>query len=310
MRIVIFGAGGVGGYFGGRLAAADGPHRVAFVARGQTLEFLRSTGLRITSPLGDLHLDHVEADDDPARLGPADVVILAVKSWQVTDAAQSIRDLLAPDGFVLPLQNGVDAPDQLAEVLGPEQVVGGLCKILAKIETPGQILHMGAEPFIALGELNDRRSERIDALRRTLEAAGIRVDVPSSIRAAMWEKLLLIAATSGLGAACRMPIGVLRTMPETRDLLARSMAEIRDVALAQGIPVSADTVERTLDFVDGLPESATTSMQRDLMEGRASELEAQIGAVVRHGQRAGTATPVHDVLYRVLLPQERAARAG
>lgn len=311
MRIVIYGTGAVGGYFGGRVAAVSGSDAVdvAFVARGTTLDTLRSLGLKITSPLGDLHLSNIEADDDPARLAPADVVILAVKAWQVPEAAASLAKLLGPEGFVLPLENGVDAPDQLAAVLGRERVVGGLCKILAQVDKPGHIRHLGAVPVVALGELDDHRSERIVRLHQALQSAGIQAHIPTSIRAAMWEKLLLISATSSLGAVCRMPIGVLRSTAETRDLLVRAMSEIRDVALAQEIPISPDIVERTMDFVDGLPESATTSMQRDVMAGRPSELESQTGAVVRHGKRVGMATPVHELLYHVLLPQEQAARS-
>ncbi|MEM7349447.1 MAG: 2-dehydropantoate 2-reductase [Acidobacteriota bacterium] len=306
MRIAIIGAGAIGGYFGGRLAAAG--TEVAFVARGRTLEVLRQTGLRLSSPLGDLHLPSVEASDDPAALAPADAVLVAVKSWQVAGVAETIGPLLRPVSCVLPLQNGVDAPAQLAAVLGPDRVLGGLCKIICHIETPGHIRHIGADPLIALGELDDGASARVDRLHGALTAAGIKANVPDSIQAAMWEKFLFICAVSGLGAVTRMPLGVLREDPHTRDLLQRLMQEILQVAEARSIPLKADIVERSLSFIDSLPPSVTASMQRDIMEGRPSELEAQNGAVVRLGREVDVPTPTNELIYHLLAPLERQAR--
>ncbi len=307
MRIIVVGAGAVGGYFGGRLAESGVD--VAFLARGRTLEVLTQTGLRLSSPRGDLYLRKVEASDDPTQLPPADVVIVAVKAWQVSEVAESIPPLLLPGGCVLPLQNGVDAPAQLQAVLGEEPVLGGLCKILCQLVSAAHIRHLGGKPFVALGEVDDRASDRVTRLRDALTEAGVVSKVPGSIRAAMWEKFMFICAVSGLGAASRMPIGVLLRTPETRQLLVRVMEEIRAVAEAHGITLAPDIVERTMAFLGSLPASSTASMQRDIMEGRPSELEAQNGAVVRLGREVGVPTPVNEILFHLMVPMERQARA-
>ncbi|MDA8020802.1 MAG: 2-dehydropantoate 2-reductase [Thermoanaerobaculia bacterium] len=308
MRIVVVGAGAVGCYFGGRLAEAG--HEVGFLARGGTLAVLRESGLRITSQLGDAHLRDVEVHDDPEAFAEADAAIVAVKAWQVPDVAPKIAAFLRPGGVALPLQNGVEAPAQLAEELGEDRVLGGLCKIICRVEEPGHVIHFGAHPYIALGELHDRSSERLTALRDTLESAGIRAEIPGNIEAAMWEKFLFICAVSGLGAVTRATLGAMRREPATRSLLERAMHEIAEVASASGVSVAGGLVERTMAFADSLPAEATMSMQRDIMKGRPSELESQNGAVVRLGRRAGVETPVHEFLYSVLLLQEDKARSA
>lgn len=308
MRIAIMGAGGVGGYFGGRLAR--GGEEVVFIARGRHLEALRTSGLEVESPDGDFAILPCDATDDPATVGEVDAVVVGVKAWQVTEAARAMRPMVGERTVVLPLQNGVEAPAQLAAVLGPGPVLGGLCRIIAERVAPGRIRHGGAEPFVALGELDNRPSGRVEKLREAFDRAGVKAEVPRDIQAAMWEKFLLIAAISGVAAVTRAPVGVVRSLPETRDLLTRAMREILTLAHARGIAVRPDAVERTLDFFDRLPADGTASMQRDLMEGRPSELESQNGAVVRLGRESGVATPVHELLYASLLPQERAARGG
>lgn len=314
MRIIVVGAGAVGGFFGGRLAAAG--HEVGFLVRGETLAVLRERGLRIESPQGDLRIDSVEAHDDPTRLasaaGPIAAVIVAVKAWQVPAVAETIRPLIGPDTCVLPLQNGVEAPDQLAEVLGSEAVLGGLCKIISQLVERGRIHHLGAEPYVALGEWSAERrrrpSQRVESLRRAFEESGVRAEVPADIEAAMWEKFLFISSISGLGAVSRVSIGALREVPETRTLLEELMREVVRVASARGVELPTDVVERTMTFVDSLPAEGTASMQRDLMAGRPSELESQNGALVRFAAGAGVEAPAHRFIHRVLLPLERQAR--
>lgn len=306
MRIAIVGVGAVGGYFGGRLAAAG--EDVLFVARGATLAALRRDGLRVRSIDGDFTVFPVEATDGSDAPAAADCALVAVKAWQVPDTAPLVATLLAPDGFAVPLGNGVEAPGQLAAVLGEERVLGGLCRIVARQVAPAAIEHFAVAPAIVFGELDDRESERVERLRAVLERAGIEAVVPPSTRAALWEKFLFIAATSAVGAVAGVAAGAVRSCPETRRLLAAAMTEVRSLARAQEIPVRDDAVERALAFYDSLPESVTASMQRDLMEGRPSELEAQTGAVVRHGEALGVPTPVHGFLYAALKPRERAAR--
>ena len=307
LTIAVLGTGATGGYFGGRLAEAG--EDVRFIARGAHLAALRAHGLTVTSVAGDFELDPVRVSDTPSDVGPVDVVLVAVKAWQVPEAAESLRPLMGERTFVVPLQNGIDAPDQLAAVLGADRVLGGFCSILASLESPGRIRHMGVVPYIAFGELDGSRSARAEALRAAFAGArGVTVEVPADIRAAMWNKFLFITALSGVGAVTRAPVGVVRSQPAPRGLLRDALEEIYAVALRAGIGLPADAVERTLAFIDGLPPDGTASMQRDVLAGRPSELEAQVGAVVRLGGRLGVEVPVHRTIYAALLPQERRAR--
>jgi 2-dehydropantoate 2-reductase len=307
MRIAVFGTGGVGGYFGGRLAQAG--EDVVFIARGRHLQALREHGLRVDSIKGDFSLQPVQATDDPEQVGVVDAVLVAVKAWQVSEAAQAMRPMVGPATMVVPLQNGVEAPDQLAAVLGYAPVLGGLCKIVSLVAAPGHIRHQGLEPYVAFGELDNRPSQRVERLREAfVRAQGLTVEVPPDIRSALWEKFLFIAAVSGVGAVARAPMRVLYQVPETRELLQLAMEEILAVAGAQHIALPEDIVSRTMAFVGGLPEGATASMQRDIIEGRPSELESQNGAVVRLGRQARVLTPIHSFLYQSLLPMELRAR--
>lgn len=309
MRIAIFGAGAVGGYFGGRLAAAGADvAEVAFVARGAHLEALRRDGLRILSPAGDLHLPEVEASDDPGELAPVDVVVVAVKTWQLEEAVPGIRRLLGAETWVLPLLNGVEAATVLAAALGPERVVGGTCEVISRLGAPGEIVHVGATPRIALGELDGRPSRRTEALRDAFRAAGVEAEVPPDVHAAIWRKFLFVVSVGGVGAATREPIGVTRRLPASRALLERAMAEIEALARARGVALPAGAVGEALAFVDTLPPEGTASLQRDLAAGRRSELEAWTGAVVRLARESGVAAPTHDLLYSVLLSAELRAR--
>lgn len=311
MRVCVFGAGGVGGYFGGRLAQlaeVDPDLEVAFIARGDHLSALQDAGLQVDSLEGDFHVQPLLASADPAEIGEVDVVLVAVKGWQVPAAARAMQPLVGPNTFVVPLQNGVDAPGQLSEVLGKERVLGGLCHISSYVHAPGHIRHTGIRPHIAFGELSGGISERAVRLRELFERAGVWAETPEDIQAAMWEKFLFIAAFSGLGAVTRVPAGALRGVEETRSLLVEAMNEIEAVARARGVSLEEAVVGKTVAFVDNLPEGVTASMQRDIMAGVPSELETQNGAVVRLGTEAGVSVPVNDFIYRCLLPQELAAR--
>jgi len=307
VRIAVFGSGAVGGYFGGRLAEAG--EDVAFVARGEHLAAIRRSGLRVTSIDGDFVVHPARATDDPAALGPVDVVLLGVKAWQVSEAAGALRPLVGSRTIVVPLQNGIEAPERLADVLGAEHVLGGLCRIIGHLVAPGRIRHAGAEPYIAFGPLEPSTRDRAEALRAAFgRTRGVRVEIPSDIRAAMWSKVLFIAALGGVGALTRAPVGIIRGQPECRRLLHEAMVEIREVAAGHGIALPADLVQQTLAYVDSLPADGTASMQRDIVHGRPSELDAQIGAVVRLGERAGVGVPLNRAMLSALLPLERMAR--
>ncbi len=306
MRIAIFGSGGVGGYFGGRLALAG--QDVTFIARGEHLRALRSTGLRVDSIKGDFTVSPVLASNDPAQVRNVDVIILGVKAWQIGEAANAMAPMLGPATFVLPLQNGVEAFPQLSAVLGRDRVLGGLCKIVSYVVEPGHIRHAGFEPFVAFGEWGNHLSDRVAALRETFTQAGVEAKVPADIQAAVWNKFLFIAGYSGVGAVTQSPAGVLRKLPQTRVLMEQAMREILLVAKAHNVRLSDDAVDQALTSLDGLPENAMSSMQRDIMAHLPSELESQNGAVVRLGREAGIETPVNSFIYASLLPLEMRAR--
>jgi len=312
MLIAIFGLGGAGGYFGGRLAQAgerDDSLQIIFIARGEHLRSIQERGLRVDSLKGDFTARPALATDDPRQVGEVDVVLVGVKAWQVPEASAAIQPMMGRLTCVVPLQNGVDAPEQLAHVLGREHVLGGMCQISSLLAGPGYIRHVGLEPYIAFGELSGLRSERAERLLQAFElAVGVRAEVSPDIQAAMWRKFLFIAAVSGVGAVTRAPIGVIRSLAETRQLLVQAMQEINSLAQRRGIRLPEDIVRSTLAFVDGLEPSVIPSMQRDLVAGRPSELAAQNGAVLRIGSEVALQTPIHAFLYGSLLPQELKAR--
>jgi len=235
---------------------------------------------------------------------------LGVKSWQVVEAAHAMRPLLGPKTFVVPLQNGVEAPSQLAAVLGADHVLAGLCGTLSWLTGPGRIRSIGKVHFVKFGELDDRASDRAELLRRAFERAGVKVEVPFNVQQALWEKFLFVVSLGGVGAVTRVPVGVVRALPETRGMLEQCMREILAVARARRVPMKESIVADTLAFVDSLAPDGTTSLQRDIVDGKPSELEAWNGAVVRLGRESGVATPLHEFLHDSLLPQEIQARGG
>jgi len=306
MRIAIFGAGSVGGYFGGRLSQAG--EDVVFIARGAHLNAMRTHGLRVESINGDFVLKRVQATDDPSKIGKVDMVLIGVKAWQVPEAAEAIQPMIGPETFVLPLQNGLEAPDQLSQVIGAQHVLGGLCGLFCYVAKPGHIVHAGTDPFVKFGEQDNHRSQRLELLLDTFARAGVKAEIPPNIQVAMWMKFLLITVWSGMGAVTRAPVGIWRSLPDTREIAEKSLQEIIAVAAARDIPLPEEALQMTMRMYDGLVPQSTASLQRDIMAGRPSELEAQIGAVVRFGKEAEVATPQHTFIYRSLLPLELRAR--
>jgi 2-dehydropantoate 2-reductase len=307
MRIAVFGAGSVGGYFGGRLAETG--QDVVFICRGAHLKAIQRDGLRVESTEGDFNVQPAQASDDPAAVGPVDAVLVCVKAWQVPQAAEALRPLIGVETVVVPLQNGVEAPSQLQAVLGTGHVLGGLCRIMSSVVAPGHIRHAGIDPYVAFGRLDKQPSQGAERLRDAfLSAKGARVEIPADIRVAMWRKFLLIAAWSGMGALTRAPIGPIRTQPETRQMLKQALQEIHAVAVAHRVALTQEAIGETLAFIDSLPSQGTASMQRDIIAGRPSELASQSGAVVRLGREAGIEVPVHTFIYQSLLLLEMQAR--
>jgi 2-dehydropantoate 2-reductase len=307
-RIAIWGAGGIGGYFGGRLAAAG--NDVSFIARGAHLDAMRADGLHIESVDGDFHLTPgmTTATDDPGEIGPVDYVILAVKTWHLPEVVHGLGPLLGADTAVVTTQNGVDAPGEVATVIGQDRVLPGIAKVFTEVAGPGRIRHAGGPGSLAFAEWDTSTSARVKGLRSMLAAAGVALEEPADIWAALWIKFLFVVPLGGLGAVARAPVGVIRSQPETRALLTAGMGEIRDLGLARGIGFPDEIVEGTLGFVDQQPPAGQSSLQRDIAAGKPSELEAWSGAVHRLGQETGVPTPVNTFVYSTLLPQEQRAR--
>jgi len=307
MRIAIFGTGGIGGYFGGRLAQAG--EDVVFIARGEHLQAMRTNGLRVDSVKGDFVIKPVQATDDPKQVGIVDMILVGVKAWQVPEAAQAMRPMVGPHTFVLPLQNGVEAPSQLAAVLGEEHVLGGLCGGMVFIAGPGHIRHPAVDPYIGFGELDNRPSERVKKLSQVIsKTQGMRLENPPDIHVGLWWKFVMITGITGVGAVSRAPIGAYRNLPGTRRMLEQTAEEICKVAWARKVAMPQDSVSKIFSYWDSLPPEGTTSIQRDIMHGRPSELESLNGAVVRMGKEAGMETPVNAFIYYSLLPMEMRAR--
>lgn len=307
MRILVFGTGGVGGYFGGRLA--HGGEDVTFIARGEHLRAIRSSGLKVDCPTGDFVVFPAKATDDVREVGEVDLIIVAVKAWQVPEVARAMKPLVGPNTTVLPMQNGVDAVPQLVAELGSSNVIGGLCRIISFVVAPGHIRHAGLRPSIIIGELDNRRTDRINKIEQMFKRAGLEITIAADIQVALWTKFLFIASFSGVGSIANAPAGVLRTDPKWRMQMVKAMEEIYALAHAHGIQLPPDSVEKVMASVDGLAEDATSSMQRDIIAGKPSELESQNGAVVRLAREVGVEVPTHELIYLTLRPLEEKARA-
>jgi 2-dehydropantoate 2-reductase len=298
MRIAVMGTGGVGGYFGGRLAAAG--EDVTFIARGAHLAAMQRDGLKITSALGDATIAPCQASDDPAVIGPVDIVIFTVKLYDTEVAAEAIRPLIGPETGVVTFQNGISGPDVLAEKLGAEHVLGGVAKIAAVIAEPGLIRHTGTMAELIFGEFDGRASARVAALAAALEAAGVRHTVSDDIRREIWDKMVFLSTFAGLTSLLRLPIGPIRSDPDTRGLLRDGLAEALAVGRAADAGLPEDLVDRQLEQIDRLPAAMKSSMLQDLEGGRRLELAWLSGTIARMGRDLGIATPVHALIATAL----------
>jgi 2-dehydropantoate 2-reductase len=295
MKIAIIGAGGVGGYFGARLAASG--EDVTFIARGAHLEAIRINGLTVRSPLGDLTLAPVRAESDPGRVGPVDLVIIAVKLWATEEAVESARALLGKETGVISFQNGVDAANLIERRLGRSHVMGGVAYIASVIETPGVIRHSGQLARLAFGELDGSRSARGQALAEACGRAKIDAALSDDIRRVIWEKFVFLVALSGMTCLTRTPIGPIRGDPVTRAMLRDVTAEAVEVARAEGVTLAPDIVDQQMRFVDGLPADMVSSMLGDLERGNRLEVEWLSGAVARLAAEANIAAPLNRAIY-------------
>lgn len=306
MKFAIFGTGGVGGYFGGRLAQAG--QDVTFIARGAHLAAIQESGLRIESISGDFHIQPAKATDSPQAVGTVDAVLLATKGFHLASAIGQMAPLIGADTIILPLLNGMEHMDVLHKHFG-SHLIGGFCRLSVFIAAPGHIKHVGVPPYIAFGELDNSKSWRIESLYEIFSSSkGVTAEVPVDITAAMWEKFIFISGTSGIGALTRQPVGEYRVHPESRAMLIAAMEETAAVARARGADIPPNFVEETMQRIDNLPPQMLASMQKDMMEGRPSELDEQTGAVIRMGRAVGVPTPTHEKIHAELLPLEQKAR--
>ncbi|GAA2181027.1 2-dehydropantoate 2-reductase [Brooklawnia cerclae] len=303
MKFAIIGAGGLGGYFGAKLAAAG--HDVGFVVRGRTLGALRTGGLHVIGE-SQIDLPTVTATDDADDIGPVDAVLLTVKTWQLPEVVYHLDRLVGPSTLVLTMQNGIRTPEQVAELVGREHVAPAIVRVYAKIDRPGRIDHMGGPGTVTTSTWDTTGTPQIEAVRAAFEASGIGSPRVDDIWVDLWEKAVYMIPYGLLGALSGLPVGGLRTT--LRAEFAATMAEVAAVGRARGVALSGDVVERTLGFADSMPAQATSSMQRDLLEGRPSELEALGGDIVRSGRETGVPVPRHELLYSVLSLWEAIAR--
>lgn len=300
MRIAVLGAGGVGGYFGARLAAAG--HDVTFVARGAHLRAIRQNGLRIVSPRGDVTLRDVKAVDDIGSVGPVDFVMVAVKLWDTEQIAPQLRPLVEQGAAVVSFQNGVHKDDILRRHLPAHAIVGGVCYIAAVITEPGVITHNGAMQGLTFGEYDGTRSARLEALLDACRQAGIDADISTAIERLIWEKFVFLVGLSGTTSAVRKPVGVIREHPRTRAFLLDVMREVVEVGRAKGVPLAADFAQDRLAFCDTLPATMTSSMYHDLERGNRLELPWLSGGVVEYGAMLGVPTPCNRAIADILAP--------
>jgi 2-dehydropantoate 2-reductase len=306
MKIAIMGTGGVGGYYGGLLAHSG--QDVTFIARGAHLAAIREKGLQVKSVLGDFLVSPAHATDNPAEVGPVDLILFATKTYHTDEAAQAIRLMVGPDTVVLPLQNGVDAAERIGAVVGTEHLLGGATWLSAAIEAPGVIGQYSQFRRIVLGELDGRKTPRAQQVFDALNATGATVELSDNIAKVLWTKFVFIASVSALGSLTRVTFGEYRNVPEARAALTEAIAEVAEVARAKGVLLDADVVDKTLAFIDGSVPGIKPSMQRDVEAGRVSELESMLGIVVRQGAELDVPTPVMRFAYAMLKPGERKAQ--
>jgi 2-dehydropantoate 2-reductase len=306
MRIAVMAAGAVGGYFGARLTAAG--HDVAFVARGAHRDAIRANGLRVDSVLGDVLIKPANVTDDPAGIGPVDIVLFAVKLWDTETAGELSRPLVGPNTRLITLQNGVDAVERLAPILGTDTVVGGIAYIATVIASPGVISQTSQFARMRCGRIDGRADPQLAAFADAAAKAGIDIAISDTINRHRWKKFVFLTALAGITAATRMPIGPLRRDPDTRALFHTLMREVVAVGRAAGVNLSEDFADEQLMFADTVPEGMRASMAHDLERGNRLELDWLTGTVVRLGRQCGVPTPANAAIYAILKPHSRGRR--
>jgi 2-dehydropantoate 2-reductase len=298
MRIAVMAAGAVGGYFGARMATAG--HEVHFIARGAHLDAIRKNGLKIESPLGNLHLKDARATDNPAEVGPVDIVLFAVKLWDTEKAAEQARPLIGPNTRVITLQNGVDSVERIAPILGADHVVGGIAFIPSTISAPGVIAHAGQFAAIHCGRIDGKPDATLTAFAEAATRASVEVKLTDSINRDRWQKFVFLVALSGMTSAARSSIGPILADPDTRAFFRKLMTEVMAVGRAKGVPLSDDFIEERMAFAQAAPKGMKASMCHDLERGNRMELDWLSGKVVALGRETGVPVPANEAVYTLL----------
>ena len=300
MKFLIVGAGGVGGYFGARLAA-DG-NDVTFVARGAHRAAMAETGLKIVSPQGDLHLERPRLHEDAATTGLCDIVLIAVKLYDLEAAGELVKPMLAHDTAVVALQNGITAEDTLAGILGPQHVLGGVARIFAAITEPGVIHHTSSFARMTFGELDGASTWRQECLEAACTGAGLDVEVAGDITLDLWQKFIGLAPSAGATSLYRCSMGEVMADSERRATIAALVDETVAVGRAKGAALPDGTEAGVMKALAALPPELKTSMLHDLEAGRRLELPWLNGEVVRLGQELGIDTPANARVVEALGP--------
>jgi 2-dehydropantoate 2-reductase len=300
MRIAVMAAGAVGGYFGGRLAAAG--HDVAFIARGAHRDAIRRDGLKIESTLGDLHLKDVNVTDDPGASGPVDLVLFAVKLWDTESAGEQARALVGPDTRVITVQNGVDSVERLAPILGDAATIGGATYVVTTIARPGVIRHTGTLAKIRCGRLDRRPDPVLAGYVDEIKAADIDITLSDHMLLDLWKKFVLLSGTSSVTASTRQPMGVIRDDADMRAFFYKLMHETMAVGRAAGVEFAPNFAAELDGTVAGFPPTMRASMANDLDAGNRLELDWLAGKVVALGRKYGVATPAQEAVYAILKP--------
>jgi 2-dehydropantoate 2-reductase len=299
VKIAIFGSGGVGGYFGARLAASG--EDVTFLARGAHLKAMQESGLRVESPNGNLELPKVQATDRPQAIGPVDVVLFTVKLYDVDSSAATLHPLIGPDTVVITLQNGVEAMDMVGKHVGAGHVAGGAAYIVVVIDKPGHLRHTTAHSLV-FGERDGRRSDRLVAFEEACTSAGFKGKASTDVETDLWVKFVRLSTWSGMTTVTRSPMGVVREDPALFKMMMDAIEEAIAVGKARGITFPPDIIDSTVGMIKGFPPNSKSSMLEDLERGRPLELPWLSGAVARLGREAGVATPTHQFITTVLTP--------
>jgi 2-dehydropantoate 2-reductase len=298
MQITIIGAGGVGGYFGARLA--QGGCDVGFVARGAQLKALREHGLRVESQLGDIILPKVRVSDDPASFGTPDFILICVKLWDTDAAIRAATPVVGPKTTVISFQNGVQKDDLLQRAFGDKSVMGGVGYIGSTVARPGVIHHTGTMQKLAFGEYDGSRSPRAAALLEACLRGGIEAEISADIQRTIWEKFVFLVGLSATTTSMRSTLGPIRSNPQTRAFLLDVMREVVAVGLARGVNLATDYAEQRLAFCDSLPADMDSSMHADLDRGNRLEVDWLSGAVVELGKAVNVPTPMNRAVRDIL----------